>query len=228
MEVAFAIQWEAVADCNVSYPYRGCSESRIMPATSLEVQSDEELLRAFADQGDRASFEALVDRYKMEIYNYLRRYLGDDAMAEDAFQTTFVRVFQKSEQFDTSRKFRPWLYGIATHQAIDLKRRAKRRAFQSLDLQSAGSDARESTHAANIADYRQSTVDPLEQAELRARMEAAIEEVGEPGRSALELVYLQGLPYRDAAEVLDVPVGTVKSRVHAAIRKLSAIWQRNN
>ena len=59
-------------------------------------------------------------------------------------------------------------------------------------------------------------------------MEAAIEEVGEPGRSALELVYLQGLPYRDAAEVLDVPVGTVKSRVHSAIRKLSAIWQRNN
>ncbi len=58
-------------------------------------------------------------------------------------------------------------------------------AFQSLDLQNSGSDARESTHAANIADYRQSLVDPLEQAELRARMEAAIEEVGEPGRSAL-------------------------------------------
>ncbi len=56
-----------------------------MPATSLEVQTDEELLRAFADSGDRVSFEALVDRYKVEIYNYLRRYLGDDAMAEDAF-----------------------------------------------------------------------------------------------------------------------------------------------
>ncbi|MCA9133098.1 MAG: hypothetical protein KDA45_08080, partial [Planctomycetales bacterium] len=55
----------------------------------------------------------------------------------------------------------------------------------------------------------------------------AIEQVGEPGRSALELVYLQGLPYRDAAEVLAVPVGTVKSRVHSAIRKLAAIWQRS-
>ncbi len=199
-----------------------------MSATSTELQSDEELLRAFAVDGDRGSFEALVDRYKGEIYNYLRRYLGDDAMAEDAFQTTFVRVFQKSEQFDISRKFRPWLYGIATYQAIDLKRRNKRRSFQSLDIQTTGSDSRESTQAANIADYRQSTVDPLEQAELRSRMEAAIEEVGEPGRSALELVYLQGLPYRDAAEILDVPVGTVKSRVHAAIRKLTGIWQRNN
>ena len=199
-----------------------------MNATSTVVLSDEALVRAFAEDGDRASFELLVERYKHEIYNYLRRYLADDAMAEDAFQTTFIRVFQKSAQFDASRKFRPWLYGIATHQAIDLKRRSKRRSFQSLDVQSSSSDSRESTHAANIADYRQSTVDPLERAELRSRMEAAIEEVGEPGRSALELVYLQGLPYRDAAEILDVPVGTVKSRVHSAIRKLSAIWQRNN
>lgn len=199
-----------------------------MNATPTVVLSDEALVRAFAEDGDRASFELLVERYKHEIYNYLRRYLADDAMAEDAFQTTFIRVFQKSTQFDASRKFRPWLYGIATHQAIDLKRRSKRRSFQSLDIQSSSSDSRESTHAANIADYRQSTADPLERAELRSRMEAAIEEVGEPGRSALELVYLQGLPYRDAAEILDVPVGTVKSRVHSAIRKLSAIWQRNN
>lgn len=199
-----------------------------MNATSVLLLSDEELLRAFAEDGDRMSFALLVDRYKNEIYNYLRRYLADDAMAEDAFQTTFIQVFQKSEQFDATRKFRPWLYGIATHQAIDLKRRSKRRSFQSLDVQTSNGDSRESTHAASIADYRQPIADPLEKAELRLRMEAAIEEVGEPGRSALQLVYLQGLPYRDAAEILDVPVGTVKSRVHSAIRKLAAIWKRNN
>ena len=189
--------------------------------------SDEELIRAFVEKSDRASFELLVKRYQHEIYNYLRRYLNDDALAEDAFQTTFVQVFQKAEQFDVTRKFRPWLYGVATHQAIDLKRRNRRRVHQSLDVQASCSDSRESTQAANIADYRQPLADPLEQAELRARIEAAIDEVGEPGRSALELVYLQGLPYRDAAEALSVPVGTVKSRVHAAIRKLSVIWQRN-
>ena len=58
-------------------------------------------------------------------------------------------------------------------------------------------------------------------------MRDAVAEVGEPGRSALELIYLQGLSYRDAADSLGVPVGTVKSRVHSAIRKLSAIWQRS-
>lgn len=196
-------------------------------STASSLLTDEELIRAFVEQSDRTSFETLVKRYQHEIYNYLRRYLGDEAMAEDAFQTTFVQVFQKAQQFDTSRKFRPWLYGVATHQAIDLKRRNKRRVHQSLDVQATNSDSRESTQAANIADYRQSTVDPLEQAELRTRIEAAIDEVGEPGRSALELVYLQSMPYRDAAEVLNVPVGTVKSRVHSAIRKLSEIWQRS-
>lgn len=191
------------------------------------AQTDEELASAFAKEGCRDSFEQLVLRYEHEIYNYLRRYLGNHALAEDAFQTTFVRVFQKVEQFDLSRKFRPWLYGIATHQAIDLKRRNKRRIHKSLDIPTSGAESRESTQAANIPDYRQSNEDPIEQHELRARIEAAIEEVGEPGKSALVLVYLQGLPYRDAAEILDVPVGTVKSRVHAAIRKLTLIWKRN-
>lgn len=189
--------------------------------------TDEELLRNFVESGDRVSFEQLMRRYQHEIYNYLRRYLADDNLAEDAFQLTFVRVYQKAAQFDLTRRFRPWLYGVATHQAIDLKRRDKRRTHQSLDGSPKTGSARGSSQAASIPDHRLPSGDPLLQAELRDQMRAAIEEVGEPGRSALELIYLQGLPYRDAAEILDVPVGTVKSRVHSAIRKLSVIWQRN-
>jgi RNA polymerase sigma-70 factor, ECF subfamily len=189
--------------------------------------ADEVLLRSFVESNDLESFETLVRRYQHEIYNYLRRYLGDDDLAEDAFQLTFVKIYQKVEQFDLERRFRPWLYGIATHQAIDLKRRNKRRVHHSLDVTRNVNEARGSSHAASIPDHRQPEDDPLEHAELQARMREAIDQVGEPGRSALELIYLQGLPYRDAAEVLDVPVGTVKSRVHAAIRKLAAVWKRN-
>ncbi len=192
------------------------------------VVSDEELMRRFHEFGERCSFEALLKRYEFEIYNYLRRYLGDDTLAEDAFQTTFLRVFQKSEQFDASRRFRPWLYGIATHQAIDLKRRSKRQEHQSLDSKLVQHDVCESTHASAVADYRQSTEDPLVAAEFSEFVQSALEELGEPGRSAVELVHLQGLPYRDAAEILRVPVGTVKSRVHTALRKLADIWQRMN
>lgn len=188
--------------------------------------TDEELLHRFVHSADRASFDTLVRRYQHEIYNYLRRYLHDDTAAEDAFQLTFVRVYQKADQFDTDRRFRPWLYGIATNQAIDLKRSASRRPTQSLDVPSEWSDSRVSTQASSIPDYRQSDEDPLVREEFCTQMRSAIQEVGEPGSSALRLIYLEGMAYKDAARVLNVPVGTVKSRVHAAVRKLTAIWQR--
>ncbi|MCA9191035.1 MAG: RNA polymerase sigma factor [Planctomycetales bacterium] len=190
------------------------------------IESDEQLLRSFVESGNRSALETLIRRYQTEIYNYLRRYLGDDSLAEDAFQLTFVRIYQKAEQFDLARRFRPWLYGVATNQAIDLKRRCKRRKLQSLDLPSPAAESRGTTQAARLPDHRQSEADPLEVAEFNQRMRNAIEQLGDAGRSALELVYLQGMPYRDAAEILDVPVGTVKSRVHAAIRKLASIWER--
>src|SRR3989304_4903459 len=85
--------------------------------------SDELLLRRYRDKGDRAAFEELVHRYERELYSYLRRYLGDADLAEDVFQTTFLQVHQKCSQFQDGRSFRPWLYTIATHQAIDALRK---------------------------------------------------------------------------------------------------------
>ncbi len=193
------------------------------PAPDL---SDEQLLRSFVECNDRDSFERIVRRYQVEIYNYLRRYLGDEALAEDAFQLTFVKLYEKAAQFDLNRRFRPWLYSVATNQAIDLQRKVNRRSVQSLDLVSQTEQSRGTTHAAAIPDHRQAEEDVLVVAEFESNMRSAVEQVGEPGRSALELVYLQGLSYKDAAEALDVPVGTVKSRVHSAIRKLAQIWNR--
>src|SRR4051812_4797069 len=85
--------------------------------------SDEQLLVAYRSQGEAAAFETLVHRYERELYSYLFRYLGDAAMAEDAFQATFLQVHLKRDQFEEGRKVRPWLYTIATHQSIDAQRR---------------------------------------------------------------------------------------------------------
>ncbi len=196
-------------------------------SSSVELTPDEELLRAFVERQDRSAFETLVRRYQHEIYNYLRRYLGDDTQAEDAFQLTFVRVYEKAAHFDLNRRFRPWLYSVATNQAIDLKRKNKRKIHHSLDASATDGESRSSSQAAAIPDHRQPSGDPLVEAEFSQQMREAVDEIGEPGKSALQLVYLQGLPYRDAAEILNVPVGTVKSRVHSAIRKLAGVWQRN-
>lgn len=192
--------------------------------TSAET-SDEDLLLAYREHGDRGSLETLVVRYQRELFSFLRRYLGDDVLAEDAFQLTFLQVHKKAALFDSSRKFRPWLYGVATNQAIDLQRREKRRRHRSLDVQVSGTESRESTQSSSLPDHRHSE-DILIVQEQSQQIRAALDEIGEPGRSALELVYLQGMQYRDAAEILDIPVGTVKSRVHTAIRKLADIWKR--
>ena len=95
--------------------------------------SDEDLMLAYRNDGERRAFETLVHRYERELFNYLRRYLGDAEMAEDAFQGTFLQVHLKCEHFEPGRKVRPWLYTVATNQAIDAKRRNRRHQAASLD-----------------------------------------------------------------------------------------------
>ena len=94
--------------------------------------SDEDLLASF-QSGRREAFGVLVRRYEGELYGYLRRYLGEGALAEDVFQNTFLQVFIKIGQYDRGRPVRPWLYAIATNQAIDALRRQGRQGARSLD-----------------------------------------------------------------------------------------------
>ena len=83
--------------------------------------------------GETQAFDVLVRRYERELYGYLRRYLGDGSLAEDVFQNTFLQLYLKSSQYETGRPVRPWLYTIATHQAIDALRRNGRHQAVSLD-----------------------------------------------------------------------------------------------
>src|SRR5438067_9548928 len=84
-------------------------------------------------RGQEEAFAALVRRYERELYGYLRRYLGDGSLAEDVFQNTFLQLYLRSGQYEPGRPLRPWLYTIATHQAIDALRRSGRHQAVSLD-----------------------------------------------------------------------------------------------
>jgi RNA polymerase sigma-70 factor (ECF subfamily) len=190
-------------------------------------RSDEELIAAYRDEGDRGAFDTLVHRYEHELYRYLQRFLGDAAMAEDAFQTTFLQVHLKCDQFDTKRRFRPWLYTVATNQAIDTQRRNKRHQSVSLDRgrrQDTQSD--EVSLVDLLVHDGEGPVSELEQTERRNWVRESVAELPEQLRSAVLLIYFQGLKYREAAEVLLIPVGTVKSRLHTAIIKLNEAWSR--
>jgi RNA polymerase sigma-70 factor (ECF subfamily) len=188
--------------------------------------SDEELLRRCRANGDSGAFESLVHRYEQELFSYLRRYLGSAEMAEDVFQATFLQVHLKREQFEEGRRFRPWLYTIATNQAIDAQRRNRRHRMVSLDHRTGGEDDVGSLVEMLAGDGQ--TADDLMQAEeARQWVRSAVDDLPESLKSALMLVYHQGMKYREAADVLGIPVGTVKSRLHAAILKLNESWRRS-
>ncbi len=99
----------------------------------LLAWSDEKLLLSYREKRDQRMFEELVRRYEKELYSYLRHYLGSPEMAEDVFQQTFLQVHLKCGQFEPGRKVRPWLYTVATNQAIDYRRRNRRHRMSSLD-----------------------------------------------------------------------------------------------
>ncbi|MCD0461266.1 RNA polymerase sigma factor [Roseiconus lacunae] len=187
--------------------------------------SDESLLAAYRETGNRSFFDQLMQRYQREIYSYLRRYIGGVEMAEDAFQGTFLQVHLKAHQFDSARRFRPWLYAIATNQAIDVQRRNKRHRMVSLDRTPNDSEQRNASWAEKLVG---GTPDPLAAASDQENghwMKQSIESLGEPMQQVIQLVYYQGLKYREAADVLGIPVGTVKSRLHAAVQRLGVMWE---
>jgi len=186
-----------------------------------DPRTDEQLLLGYRQTGDREAFNQLVYRYEKELFGYLRRYLGNAEMAEDVFQRTFLQVHLKCDQFDPSRKVRPWLYTVATNQAIDHQRRNRRHRMVSLDRHNGVNQEDDNGTLAKLLDS--SDPDPLKQAETaedNALLREAVDQLPPQSREVVLLVYFQGMKYREAAEAMSIPVGTVKSRLHSAIIKL--------
>jgi RNA polymerase sigma-70 factor (ECF subfamily) len=195
-----------------------------VPSTDLNSCSDEELLERFR-RNQTETFGILVRRYERELYGYLRRYLGDASLAEDVFQNTFLQLYIKSGQYESGRPVRPWLYTIATHQAIDALRRNGRHQAVSLDETRTEPGEGEIAGLLDLLECR--APGPLEVSsaqERREQVRAGVDRLPDFLRQVLILAYYQGLKYREIADILDIPVGTVKSRLHAALVKLQEAW----
>lgn len=191
----------------------------------LSQLSDEQLLQEYRNSEDSAVFTELVARYQRELYNYLRRFLGDAVLAEDVFQATFLQVHVKRDLFESGRKFRPWLYTIATNQAIDAQRRNRRHKRLSLDQAHRSSGEELPTLMEVVAAGEAGPAEEAETGERAQWVREAVDKLPDPLQNAVQLVYFRGMKYRDAAKVMSVPVGTVKSRLHSAIQRLSQAWR---
>ena len=191
-------------------------------AEDLGQLSDEELMGRYREESRAELFTELVHRYERELYRYLARYLGDPTLAEDVFQNTFLQVHLKRGLFEEGRPFRPWLYAIATHQAVDALRKVGRHPTVSLD-QRVGSGSHDSD-AGNLIDLLVSEetgpLSRMQETERQQWVRESIARLPEALRQTLILAYHQDLKYREIADILKIPVGTVKSRLHAALEKL--------
>jgi RNA polymerase sigma-70 factor (ECF subfamily) len=186
--------------------------------------SDEELLTLFR-QGTSEAFGALVRRYEGELYGYLRRYLSDSDLADDVFQNTFVQLYTKLHQYEAGRPVRPWLYAIATNQAIDALRRQNR--HQTVRLNVEGDDENDGSMNRLLVLLENRGPGPLEVLEGNERKQlirATVETLPDFLKQVVILAYYQGLKYKDIAGILGIPVGTVKSRLHTALCRLHEVW----
>lgn len=188
--------------------------------------SDEQLLLNYRDHRDVASFEALVHRYEKPIYNYLYRYLRNGSLAEDVFQATFLRLHEKCKLYDEDQPVRPWLYSIGTHQAIDALRKEGRRQVASLDSEHSVDDADVVTLLNLLESETPSPLDQAEEHERAAWTRKQVDGLPDHQRVAVLLIFFQGLKYREVAEILQVPVGTIKARIHKALLTLNRAWRR--
>ena len=185
------------------------------------TESDEALIRR-CRRGDERSFEILFERYKARIYTFAVRFVRDAKIAEDILQETFIKLFRKARHFRHQAKFSTWLYTIAANLCKDELKRRRRRETVSLDAP-ATDQSLEGRPLPTVQILSDSSEWPRVEAEKRefSRVLAqALEELPENSRMVVELHVMHGLRYREVAEVLGIPIGTVQSRMHNAVQLL--------
>jgi len=199
-----------------------------MPQPAPVPQRTDEQLLADYREGHRESFSQLVGRYQRELFHFLVRFLGDRAAADDVFQETFLQVHQSADQFDPSRRFRPWLFTIAANKARDLIRSQARRPTNPLSASiNPGDD-----ESGEFMDLMQSTQafpdEPMERQEVQQLVQRTVMSMPEHLREILLLSYFHQFPYKQISEILGIPLGTVKSRLHAAVAHFADRWRTMN
>jgi RNA polymerase sigma-70 factor (ECF subfamily) len=192
--------------------------------TPVADRSDEQLLAAHIS-GDSQAFGELLERYRNEMLHFLIRFMGSRASAEDVFQDTFLQVHLVAESFDTTRRFKPWLYTIAANKARDFHRRQKRRAAASLSAPVGGGKEGETEFIDLLASDERSPEEPVAKQEQAARVKKVVDELPQHYREILLLNYFQKMSYNQIADALEIPLGTVKSRLHSAVASFSDSWK---
>ncbi|MBN1880075.1 sigma-70 family RNA polymerase sigma factor [bacterium] len=185
--------------------------------------SDDDLMCRF-QQGDESGFLRLMERYQDRILNYVYRMVTDRHLAEDLTQEVFVRIYINAGRYHPGSRFAPWVYRIASNLAINELRRRKRWRFVTIDSNQSEDDRNV------ISDLKdEDSVDPeqlVSQMESSKEVSNALEKVPLKYRAPLILRELEGYDYEEIAQILDIPRGTVKSRLNRGRSLLETVLKR--
>ena len=186
--------------------------------------SDAQLLQRHLE-GDSEAFAALIRRYQRELFSFLVRFTGNRALAEDVFQEAFLQLHASAKAFDMSRRLKPWLFTIAANKARDALRSRWRRQAVPLDASVSGDEAARGRYADLMPSNIPAPDESLSNFETRQAVQTIVSQMPESLRTVLILSYFHEIAYKDIAEILGVPLGTVKSRLHAAVKHFAAQWK---
>lgn len=206
-----------MADYSPGYPITGSLEHDGGFATAQERLA--EGLR----HGSEEAFEALIQQYQHPVHNLVYRLLDDPGETPDVLQEVFLKVFRKISLFRAQSSLKTWIYRIAVNEAYN-----HRRAFSRHRRQQVGLDATIDeglSYQDVLADHSESPFDAVASRETQERIEAALLEINPVFRAAVILRDLEELSYEEIADVLQVNLGTVKSRIlrgREALRRVLA------
>ena len=187
-------------------------------------QTDTELFNLYI-AGDKNAFREIVNRYKDMLYGFLRRFLNRQEIVEEVFQETFLQLYKSRESFDSDRSLRPWLFTIAANKARDTLRKQQRNNTISLSTISEPSDLTTDDVLNSLTSYEITPYDEATKAETAENVRIIIEDMPANLKEILLLAYFEQFSYKQMAQILSIPIGTVKSRLHTAVVHFTRKWK---
>jgi RNA polymerase sigma-70 factor (ECF subfamily) len=186
--------------------------------------NEQELFRRYA-AGDQEAFRKIVKQYKDPLYAFLRRFLNQQQLIEEAFQETFLQLYRSRQSFDKEKPLRPWLFTIAANKAKDVLRKQQRQSTVSLGTMAEPAEQNIDDVVNSLKSYEITPYDEAEKAENAENVRQIIADMPENLREILILAYFEQFSYKQMADMLSIPIGTVKSRLHTAIVHFTKKWK---
>lgn len=181
--------------------------------------SDHELVTR-AQQGSEKAYRELLGRYQRPVFSIIYRMIRDREQAEDLAQETFVRVFNNIDRYDPRYKFSSWIFKIATNLTIDWIRRKELDTVSIDGSRNAVTAEQIEATSITIASTDETPEELLEAKELGEEIEGAISKLRPEYKAAILLRHVEGREYQEIAEILSLPLGTVKTYIHRGRNEL--------